>query len=56
MQRNNGWDHLTAAKEKAVEKLSKEYMSFLDRSKTERTCAKEIIRQAKDNVSRIWSF
>lgn len=49
MQRNNGWDHLTAAKEKAVEKLSKEYMSFLDRSKTERTCAKEIIRQAKDN-------
>lgn len=49
MQRNNGWDHLTATKEKAVEKLSKEYMSFLDRSKTERTCVKEIIRQAKDN-------
>lgn len=48
MERLNGWDRLTAAKQKAVEKLSEEYMQFLDRSKTERACAKEIVRQAKE--------
>lgn len=49
MKKVSAWENLTAAKEKAIEKLSSEYLTFLDRSKTERTCAKEIIRQAKEN-------
>lgn len=49
MEFKNGWDGLTAAKEKAVEKLSQEYIKFLNTSKTERTCAREIIRQAEEN-------
>ncbi|MDO5096154.1 MAG: aminopeptidase [Peptostreptococcaceae bacterium] len=49
MKKTNAWETLTATKEKAVDKFAKEYMDFLDASKTERTCAKEIIKQAKEN-------
>lgn len=49
MEFKNGWDGLTPAKEKAVEKLSQEYINFLNISKTERTCAKEIVKQAEAN-------
>lgn len=49
MKNRNVWDELTVAKEKSVEKFSKDYMKFLDCSKTERTCTKEIIRQAEEH-------
>lgn len=47
MQHINAWNTLTPAKEKAVEKFSRDYIDFLNNSKTERTCAKEIISQAE---------
>lgn len=47
MERKMGWNQLTKKQLSAVEKYSKEYMEFLDASKTERKCAQEIIRLAQ---------
>lgn len=45
----SAWNNLTKKQEKEIETFSKEYMNFLDKSKTERTCAQEIVRIAKEN-------
>ena len=45
----SAWEVLTKEMEQDLEKYAKEYMSFLDKSKTERTCAKEIIEYAERN-------
>ncbi|MGB5824442.1 MAG: aminopeptidase [Proteocatella sp.] len=43
----NAWLRLKDGEAFEVESFSKEYMNFIDKSKTERVCANEIIRQAK---------
>jgi len=43
----NAWLRLKEGEELDVESFSKDYMKFIDRSKTERVCAKEIVRQAQ---------
>lgn len=47
--RKSAWEILTNEMEQDLEKYSKEYMRFLDNSKTERTCAKEIVAYAEQN-------
>lgn len=43
----SAWEFITSDMELDVENYSKEYMDFLDKSKTERTCASEIILHAQ---------
>lgn len=45
----NAWLRLAEGEELKVEGFAKEYMTFIDKSKTERVCATEIISQAKLN-------
>ena len=47
--RKSAWEILTNEMEQDLEKYSKEYIRFLDNSKTERTCAKEIVAYAEQN-------
>lgn len=49
MQQELNWNKLTKKEMKEAEQYAKEYMSFLDNSKTERQCAKEIIQIAEAN-------
>ncbi|MFR4763775.1 MAG: aminopeptidase, partial [Anaerococcus obesiensis] len=46
-KRKNVWENLSQDQEKELESLSKDYMDFLDKGKTERLAAKEIINLAK---------
>ena len=46
----NAWNQINENKElNSVMDYANDYMKFLDAGKTERTSAKEIIRQAKEN-------
>ena len=46
----NAWDQINDNKElDVVMNYANDYMKFLDVGKTERTSAREIIRQAKEN-------
>ena len=45
-KRKNVWENLSQDQEKELESLSKDYMDFLDKGKTERLAAKEIINLA----------
>lgn len=44
----NAWLRLNSDENSSVEEISKKYMEFIDVSKTERLCIKEIIKQAKN--------
>ena len=44
---NNAWLRIEKHEENEIECFSKKYMDFLDVSKTERMCVKEIVKQAK---------
>ena len=46
-KRKNIWENLSSDQEKELESLSKDYMDFLDKAKTERLAAKEIVKLAK---------
>ena len=46
-KRKNVWENLSSDQEKELESLSKDYMDFLDKAKTERLAAKEIVKYAK---------
>lgn len=46
-KRKNVWENLSQDQEKELESLSKDYMDFLDKGKTERLAAKEIVNLAK---------
>ncbi|MFC4804661.1 aminopeptidase [Filifactor villosus] len=48
MEQKNGWKSMSENQLIEIEHYSKEYMDFLDASKTERTCAKEIVRLAME--------
>lgn len=43
----NAWLKLSDNEERSVEEFSNKYMGFIDASKTERLCVKEIVNQAK---------
>jgi aspartyl aminopeptidase len=45
----NGWGEIKEEEKKEVYALSETYKNFLDQGKTERECAEEIIKQAKNN-------
>lgn len=45
----SAWECLSKDSETDLEKYSREYMRFLDKSKTERTCAAEIVAYAEKN-------
>lgn len=45
----SAWHRLGPGEELVVNEYSKKYMDFIDKSKTERTCATEIMKQAKEN-------
>lgn len=47
-KRKNVWENLSLEQEKELENLSKDYMDFLDKAKTERLAAKEIVKYAKE--------
>lgn len=47
MENQLRWNELNKKQLMAVEKYSREYMEFLDASKTERACVKEILRLAE---------
>ena len=49
MEHELKWNQLKKQELKKVEEYAKGYMNFLDSSKTERECAKEIIRLAELN-------
>lgn len=49
MEHELKWNQLKMQELKKVEEYAKSYMDFLDASKTERECAKEIIRLAELN-------
>ena len=44
----NAWLRLKLSEDINVEQISRKYMDFIDVSKTERHCVKEIIKQAKN--------
>lgn len=48
-KRKNVWENLSQDEEEKLESLSKDYMGFLDRAKTERLAASEIVNIAKDH-------
>ena len=48
MERKNAWTEYSDKDLKEVEKLCKDYRSFLSAGKTERECVKEIVKKAKD--------
>ena len=48
MERKNAWKEYNKKEEKELEKLCKEYRSFLDNGKTERECVKQVISMAKE--------
>ena len=47
MERRNAWLSYNEADEKALEKLAKDYRTFLDNGKTERECVSELSREAE---------
>ena len=47
MERKNAWLSYNEADEKALEKLAKDYRTFLDNGKTERECVSELSREAE---------
>ena len=47
MERRNAWLSYEKADEKELEKLAKNYRTFLDAGKTERECVTQIIREAR---------
>ena len=47
MERRNAWLSYKEADEKALEKLAKDYRTFLDNGKTERECVSELSREAE---------
>ena len=46
-KRKNVWENLSSDQENELKSLSKDYMDFLDKAKTERLAAKEIVKLAK---------
>lgn len=46
-QRNNVWLNIDQAKRDDLENVARDYMSFLDKAKTERLAVKEIVRRAE---------
>ncbi len=46
--RKNGYDRTDAAREAAMEQYCREYLAFLDAGKTERLCAAETVRLARE--------
>ncbi len=48
MERKNAWTEYSDKDLKEIEKLCKDYRSFLSAGKTERECVKEIVKKAKD--------
>ena len=48
MERRNAWLSYNEADEKALEKLAKDYRTFLDNGKTERECVTQIIKEAQE--------
>ena len=49
IQWKHGYDRLDSGAKQAVDSYAKDYMAFLDRSKTERGCVCETIAQAEEN-------
>lgn len=49
MERENAWLSYTEADEQKLEKLAKEYRTFLDEAKTERECVEELVKEAEAN-------
>ena len=47
MERRNAWLSYKEADEKALEKLAKDYRTFLDNGKTERECVSELSKEAE---------
>lgn len=47
MERRNAWLSYEEADEKELEKLAKNYRTFLDAGKTERECVLELTREAE---------
>jgi len=48
MDRQNAWKTYNKKQLGDVDKFSKGYLEFLDKGKTERECAKVIVKMAKD--------
>lgn len=47
MERKNAWKEYDKKEVKELEKLCKEYRTFLDKGKTERECVKQVVAMAK---------
>lgn len=47
MERKNAWKEYDKREVKELEKLCKEYRTFLDKGKTERECVKQVVAMAK---------
>ena len=45
--RKNVWLNIDQAKKDELEEVAKDYMAFMDKSKTERLAVKEIVRRAE---------
>ncbi len=48
MERRNAWKTYSAKEAEELETLTRQYRSFLDRGKTERECAREIVKMAEE--------
>ena len=48
MERPNAWKEYTKKERKELDKLNKEYRTFLDEGKTERECVKKAVRMAEE--------